>query len=65
MQLTLDIDDQLLQDIAKYETNKTPEAVMLEALQEYLQRRRRLMIKNELGQYEFDPDFDAKIARRL
>jgi hypothetical protein len=65
MQLTLDIDDQLLQDIAQYETDKMPEAVVLEALQEYLQHRRRLAIKKEFGQYDFDPDFEEQIKIML
>lgn len=66
MELTIKIDDQLLQDIAQYEADKTPEAVVSEALQEYLQYRRRLAIKKEFGQYDFDPDFEEqiKIARR-
>jgi hypothetical protein len=63
MQLTIDIDDQLLQDIAQYEADKTPEMIMSEALQEYLQYRRQLAILDEFGQYDFDPDFDVKMAR--
>jgi hypothetical protein len=65
MQLTIDIDDQLLQNIAEYEADKMPSTLVSEALQEYLQRRRRLAIKNEFGQYDFDPDYDAKIVRML
>jgi hypothetical protein len=63
MELTIKIDDQLLQDIAQYEEDKTPEAVVSEALQEYLQYRRQLAVLDEFGKYDFDPEFDAKAAR--
>ena len=63
MQLNIQIDDDLIQQATQFK-HQTPQMVVLEALQEYVQRQKRLATIEEFGQYDFDPDYDYKAARK-
>lgn len=65
MQLTVQIDDVLLQEAVRLSGQQTPQTLLLEALREYIQQRKRLAVLQEFGQYDFDPAYDYKKERKI
>ena len=64
MPTNLAIDDSLLEAALKAGGHRTKRATVNEALQEYVQRRKRGTFAKLLGTIEFRPGWDYKRARR-
>lgn len=60
----LSIDDKLLNDALRIGGHRTKRETVNEALQEYIQRRRRRRFTKLFGTIDFRPDWDYKKARR-
>ncbi|MDM9385824.1 type II toxin-antitoxin system VapB family antitoxin [Chlorogloeopsis sp. ULAP01] len=60
----LEIDDTLIQEALMLGGHQTEQAVVEEALQEYVQRRKQLKILELFGEIDYDPDYDYKQQRR-
>ena len=60
----LNIDDRLLNEAVKVGGRRTKRETVNEALQEYIQRRRRLELVKYFGEIDFYPGWDYKKARR-
>ena len=63
MQTNLAIDDALLEEAQKVGQHETKEAAVTEALEEYVQRRKKKRIIELFGTIDYDPDYDPKKAR--
>ena len=64
MPTNLAIDDALLAEAMALGKLPTKKATVNEALQEYVKRRRQLMIFDLFGKIDYDPDYDYKKERR-
>lgn len=64
MPTNLAIDDKLLELAVRLGGHRTKRATVNEALQEYIQRRKRLRALEAFGTIDFDPNYDYKQARR-
>jgi hypothetical protein len=64
MPTNLAIDDTLIEEAKQVGRHKTKKEAVTTALQEYVERRRRLRILDLIGTVDFDPDFDYKQMRR-
>ncbi|MCG8549442.1 MAG: type II toxin-antitoxin system VapB family antitoxin [Desulfobacterales bacterium] len=65
MATNLAIDDQLIQEALIIGKHRTKKAVVTEALQEYIQRRKQLEIIKMFGSVEYDPGYDYKHQRNI
>lgn len=63
MTTNLAIDDQLLEQARKLGKQKSKLATVSAALEEYVQRRKRLRALEGFATINFDPKFDHKRAR--
>ncbi len=63
MATNLALDDALIEEARRIGGHRTKKAVVTEALEEYVQRRRQLQILGLFNTIEYDPDFDYKIQR--
>ncbi|MCP4611423.1 MAG: type II toxin-antitoxin system VapB family antitoxin [Planctomycetes bacterium] len=64
MPTNLAIDDSLLQEAKDISKHKTKKAVVTEALEEYIQRRRQFQITKLFGSIEYDESYDYKDQRK-
>jgi hypothetical protein len=64
MPTNLAIDDNLLETAKNIGKHKTKKAVVTEALEEYIQRRKQLQIADIFGSIEYDEDYDYKEQRK-
>ena len=64
MATNLAIDDNLIEEARKLGKQKTKKAVVTEALEEYIQRRRQKDILNIFGKVDYDQDYDYKKQRQ-
>ncbi len=64
MSTNLEIDNNLIQEALKLGGHRTKRAVVEEALQEYVQRRKQLAITELFGTIEYEDDHDYKEQRR-
>lgn len=64
MATNLEIDNELIQEALKLGGHRTKRAVVEEALQEYVQRRKQLTITELFGTIEYEDDYDYKQQRR-
>lgn len=64
MPTNLAIDDPLLDEALRLGGNRTKRATVNEALQEYIQRRKRLKAISAFGTIAFRSSYDYKQARR-
>ena len=64
MATNLEIDNELMQEALQLSGHRTKRAVVKEALQEYVQRRKQLKITELFGMIEYDDDYDYKKQRR-
>lgn len=64
MPTNLAIDDQLLEQAQKIGGHRTKKATVTEALEEYIQRRKQVKIKELFGTVDYDPKYDYKKQRR-
>jgi Bacterial antitoxin of type II TA system, VapB len=63
MATNLEINKDLIQEALKLGGHRTKRAVVEEALQEYVQRRKQLTITELFGQIEYEDDYDYKQQR--
>jgi Arc/MetJ family transcription regulator len=63
MATNLEIDNELIQEALKLGGHRTKRAVVEEALQEYVQRRKQLKITELFGTIEYEDDYDYKQQR--
>jgi len=63
MATNLDIDNKLIQEALELGGHRTKRAVVEEALQEYVQRRKQLTITELFGTIEYEDDYDYKKQR--
>ena len=64
MATNLQIDEQLIQEALDLGEHRTKRAVVEEALQEYVMRRKQLKIVDLFGTIDYDEDYDYKVQRR-
>ena len=64
MPTNLAIDDKLLELAKTVGKHKTKKAVVTEALQEYIQRRKQSEITKLFGKVEYEKDYDYKKQRK-
>jgi Arc/MetJ family transcription regulator len=64
MPTNLAIDDKLIEEAREIGGHRTKKAVVTEALQEYIQRRKQLGMLNLLGRIDYDPGYDYKRQRK-
>ena len=64
MPTNLAIDDGLLKRALNAGGHRTKKATVTEALQEYIQKRQQLRVKELFGQIDYDPKYDYKQQRR-
>ena len=64
MPTNLAIDDKLIEEAREIGGHRTKRAVVTEALQEYIHRRKQLQMLNLLGRIDYDPDYDYKRQRK-
>lgn len=65
MATNLAIDDTLIEEARHIGHHLTKKAAVTAALEEYIQRRKRLAILDLFGTVDFDPDYDYKVNRQL
>lgn len=65
MATNLVIDDELIEQAKKIGGHKTKKAVIIDALEEYIQRREQKQIVDCFGTIDFDPDYDYKKQRKV
>ena len=64
MPTNLAIDDNLLSEALRIGGRRTKRETVNEALQEYVQRRKRERALDSLGTFDFDPRYDYKKERK-
>jgi Arc/MetJ family transcription regulator len=63
MPTNLALDDRLIAEAVRVGGHRTKKAAVTAALEEYVQRRRRLAVLDLAGKIDFHPDFDPKKLR--
>ncbi len=64
MATNLEINKDLIQEALSLGKHRTKRAVVEEALQEYVQRRKQLEVTKLFGTIEYEDDYDYKKQRR-
>lgn len=64
MATNLAIEDRLIEEARRVGRHKTKKAVVTEALEEYIQRRKQMEIQALFGKVDYLPDYDYKTQRR-
>ena len=64
MATNLAIDDKLIEEAREIGGHRTKKAVVTEALQEYIRRRKQLQMLNLLGRIDYGPGYDYKRQRK-
>ncbi len=65
MATNLAIDDNLIEEARILGKHRTKKAVVTEALQEYIQRRKQIDILNIFSTISYDKDYDYKKQRKV
>lgn len=65
MATNLAIDDRLIEQARMLGMHKTKKAVVTEALEEYIQRRKQKSILDLFNQIDYDNDYDYKEQRMI
>ncbi len=65
MPTNLDIDDELIKEAVKIGKHKTKKAAVNEALQEYILKRKQMMIREVFGKIEYDRNYNYKNQRKV
>ena len=65
MPTNLAIDDNLIQEALIIGQHRTKKAVVTEALNEYIQRRKQVKLIDLFGKIEYDSDFNYKEQRKI
>lgn len=64
MPTNLALRDDLIEEAKRLGGHRTKKAAVTVALEEYIQRRKRLEILDLFGTIDFDPEYDYKALRR-
>jgi Arc/MetJ family transcription regulator len=64
MPTNLAIDDELLEQAKKIGKHKTKKAVVTEALEEYIKRRKQIEVTNVFGAIDYDESYNYKQQRK-
>jgi Arc/MetJ family transcription regulator len=64
MATNLEIDSDLFAKAMRLGGQRTKRSVVIEALEEYIQRREQARILELFGQVDYDPDYDPKAQRK-
>lgn len=64
MATNLQIDEHLIQEALELGEHRTKRAVVEEALQEYVRRRKQLLVVDLFGTIDYDEDYDYKAQRK-
>lgn len=64
MATNLALSEELLSEALRLSDKRTKKAVVTEALEEYIQRRKQREIISAFGSFDFDPDYDYKAERQ-
>lgn len=65
MPTNLAIDDSLIEQAQQLGKHKTKKAVVTEALEEYIQRRKQKNILELFNKIEYEKDYDYKEQRKI
>ena len=65
MATNLAIDDQLIDEAKAIGKHQTKKGVVIEALQEYIQRRKQTEILSIFNKIDYDQDYDYKQQRAV
>lgn len=65
MQITLNLNDNLLQEAINLNPNMSIETTIENALQTYLRQQKRMKITDLFGTIDYDPDYDYKQQRAV
>lgn len=65
MATNLAIDDKLIEEAVRLSTHKTKRAAVTEALEEYVSRRKQLLVKEAFNTIEYDAKYDYKKQRKI
>jgi len=65
MPTNLAIDDELIKEAVKIGKHKTKKAAVNEALQEYILKRKQMMIHEVFGKIEYDKNYNYKKQRKV
>ncbi len=65
MATNLALDDKLIEEALTIGNHTTKKAVVTEALQEYIKRRKQLNIIKLFNSIDYDEDFDYKEQRKV
>jgi len=63
MRTNIVIDDQLMEEALKLSKTKTKKELIRKALEEFIQNRKRLNLKDIKGKIQFDEGYDYKKMR--
>lgn len=64
MPTNLAIDDRLINEALKIGEKQTKKAVVTEALEEYIARRKQLKVLDLFGRIDYEPDYNYKTQRK-
>ena len=64
MATNLDLDDSLINEAQKLGNHSTKKEAVNEALAEYVRRKKQLKSLDDLGTFDFDPEYDYKKGRK-
>ena len=65
MPTNLAIDDKLIEEAVKIGKHKTKKAAVTEALQEYILKRKQMMVREVLGKIDYDAGYNYKKQRKV
>ena len=65
MPTNLAIDDKLIEEAVEIGNHKTKKAAVTEALQEYILKRKQMMVREVLGKIEYDAGYNYKKQRKV
>lgn len=65
MATNLALDDELIREALKISGHRTKKAVVTEALEEYIKRRKQMEIVHIFNKIDYDGDYDYKKQRRV
>ncbi len=59
------IDDKLIEEAVRLSNHKTKRAAVTEALEEYVSRRKQLLVKEAFNTIEYDAKYDYRKQRKV
>lgn len=65
MPTNLAIEDKLIEEAVEIGKHKTKKAAVTEALQEYILKRKQIMVREVFGKIEYDADYNYKKQRKV